>query len=65
MTQKSYNRQDGETSKAYQAFTIYRNMGVSRSLDRTAVEFYSTPETPQKRPRNIAQIRGRAEIRVK
>jgi hypothetical protein len=56
MTQKSYDRQDGETSKAYQAFTIYRNMGVSRSLDRTAVEFYPTPETPQKRPRNIAQI---------
>jgi hypothetical protein len=56
MTQKSYDRQDGETSKAYQAFTIYRNMGVSRSLDRTAGEFYPTPETPQKRPRSIAQI---------
>ena len=29
---------------------------TTRSLDRTAVEFYPTPETPQKRPRNIAQI---------
>jgi hypothetical protein len=56
MHMKSYDRADGETAKAYGAFTIYRNMGANRSLDRTALEFYSTPETPQKHPRNITQI---------
>jgi hypothetical protein len=53
---KSYDRADGETAKAYAAFTIYRNMGANRSLDRTAAEFYSDPETTQKRPRNKSQI---------
>jgi hypothetical protein len=56
MHMKSYDRSDGETAKAYAAFTIYRNMGVSRSLDRTAVEFYPVIDSSQKRPRNIAQI---------
>jgi hypothetical protein len=56
MHMKSYDRADGETAKAYGAFTIYRNMGANRSLDRTALEFYSTIDSPQKRPRNITQI---------
>jgi hypothetical protein len=30
---KTYNRQDGETTKAYTAFTTYRDMGSARSLD--------------------------------
>ena len=51
----SYDRQPTETSKAYAGFTIYRNMGVSRSLDRVAAEIYD-PETTQKRPRNKSQI---------
>lgn len=51
----SYDRTDGETPKAYAAFTIYRNMGATRSLARTAGEFY-TVELPQKRRRNIRQI---------
>jgi hypothetical protein len=55
MTQKSYDSQDGETSKAYQAFTIYRNMGAARSLEKTAQEFYD-PDSTQKRPRNKSQI---------
>ena len=53
---KSYDRADGETTKAYAAFTIYRNMGDCRSLEKTAGEFYPTIDSPQKRPRNIAQI---------
>jgi hypothetical protein len=56
MSQQTYDRQERETTKAYQAFTIYRNMGSSRSLDRTALGFYPTIDSPQKRPRNIAQI---------
>ena len=46
----SYDRQPTETPKAYAAFTIYRGMGVSRSLDRTAAEFYAgrSPDTHPK-----------------
>lgn len=54
---KSYARSDGETSKAYAAFTIYRNMGVSRSLLKTANEFYPR-QLPANYPThpNIARI---------
>jgi hypothetical protein len=52
---KAYDRQEGETTKAYSAFTIYRDMGATRSLEKTAGKFY-TPDSPQKRPRNITQI---------
>jgi hypothetical protein len=55
MTQQSYDRQDGETTKAYAAFTIYRDMGTSRSIKATAQNFY-TPVSPQNCPRNISQI---------
>jgi hypothetical protein len=37
---KTYDRQDGETTRSYAAFCIYRNMGVARSLEKTAQEFY-------------------------
>lgn len=47
MTQQSYERQEGETTKAYRAFTIYRNMGAARSLEKTAQDFY-----PAKSPHN-------------
>jgi hypothetical protein len=33
---KTYERQDGETTKAYTAFTIYRDMESTRSLVRVA-----------------------------
>lgn len=39
---KTYDRQDGETTKAYTAFTIYRDMGSSRSLDRVEEKIYGT-----------------------
>jgi hypothetical protein len=52
---KTYERQEGETTKAYSAFTLYRDMGTTRSLEKTAGKFY-TPDSPQKRPRNINQI---------
>jgi hypothetical protein len=39
---KTYNRQDGETTKAYTAFTIYRDMGSGRSLDRVEEKVYGT-----------------------
>ncbi len=55
MTQRSYDRQDGETTRSYAAFCIYRNMGKARSLEKTAQEFYD-PDSTQKRPRNKSQI---------
>jgi len=33
---KQWERQQHETSKAYEAFCVYRDMGVSRSLDKVA-----------------------------
>jgi hypothetical protein len=53
---KSYDRSDGETAKAYAAFTIYRNMGTSRSLEKTAVEFYPVIDSSQSRHRNKNQL---------
>jgi hypothetical protein len=52
---KTYERQDGETTRSYAAFCIYRNMGIARSLEKTAQEFYD-PDSTQKRPRNKSQI---------
>ena len=51
----SYDRLPTETAKSYNAFVIYRNMGVSRSLDQVATEIYGA-ETVQKRSRNRSQI---------
>jgi hypothetical protein len=57
MTQKSYDRSDGETAKAYCAYCIYRNMGASRSLEKAAIEFY-TGQSPDNYPAkgNIRRI---------
>ena len=55
MMQKSYDRSDGETTRSYAAFCVYRNMGAARSLEKTAQEFYD-PDSTQKRPRNKSQI---------
>lgn len=52
---KSYDRQDGETIKAYAAFCIYRDMGIDRSLPKTAIIVYP-PRVPQEAPRNISAL---------
>lgn len=54
---KTYDRQDGETAKAYAAYCIYRNMGAERSLEKTAIKFYprQSPDTYRTHP-NIARI---------
>ena len=49
MTQKSYDRSDGETAKAYSAYCIYRNMGASRSLEKASIKFY-TGQSPDNYP---------------
>lgn len=38
---KSYDRQDGETIKAYAAFCIYRDLGTQRSIRETVKRYYS------------------------
>jgi hypothetical protein len=54
---KSYDRADGETTKAYAAFCIYRDLGADRSLLRTANNFYprQSPDNSPTHP-NIARI---------
>jgi hypothetical protein len=54
---KSYDRSDGETSKAYAAFTIYRDMGVSRSLKATTEKYYSAECPP-----NVRRAKGMRHI---
>jgi hypothetical protein len=51
-------RQDGETTRSYAAFCIYRNMGTARSLEKTAQEFYParSPHNHRTHP-NIRRIR--------
>ncbi len=39
---REWERQPGETPKAYQAFTLYRDMGPSRSLARIGIELGKT-----------------------
>jgi hypothetical protein len=53
----TYDRQEGETAKAYAAYCIYRNMGADRSLEKTAIKFYprQSPDTYRTHP-NIARI---------
>jgi hypothetical protein len=53
---KSYDRSDGETTKAYAAFTIYRDMGVSRSLDRVEEKIYGT-QIGHKRGANLTSLK--------
>ena len=40
---ESWERQTGETAKAYAAFSVYRDMGVHRSLRRVAQESSKDP----------------------
>jgi len=40
MEEKVWTRRDDETSKAYKAFEIYRNMGRNRSIRKTHDEVY-------------------------
>jgi hypothetical protein len=51
----SYDRIDGESTKAYTAFMLYRDMGATRSLTLVAEKIY-TPQSPHNPPRNISQI---------
>lgn len=53
---KTYDRQDGETTKAYTAFTIYRDMGSSRSLDRVEEKIYGT-QIGHKRGTNLTSLK--------
>jgi hypothetical protein len=53
---KIYNRQNGETAKAYTAFTTYRDMGSSRSLDRVESKIYGT-KTGHKRGANLTSLK--------
>ena len=39
-TQNSWDKQENETNRAYNAFLTYRNMGALRSLRKAVVEFY-------------------------
>jgi hypothetical protein len=57
MYMKSYDRSDGETAKAYAAFTIYRDMGVSRSLKATTEKYYSA-----ECPSNVRRAKGMRHI---
>lgn len=53
---KTYDRQAGESEKAYAAFVIYRNKGVERQLKTAAQEFYPDLPQTQRRHRNISQF---------
>jgi hypothetical protein len=53
---KTYERQDGETTKAYTAFTIYRDMGSVRSLDRVEEKIYGT-QIGHKRGTNLTSLK--------
>ena len=53
----TYNRQDGETTNAYTAFTIYRDMAAARSLDRVEEKIYGT-QLGHKRGTNLTALNG-------
>lgn len=54
---KSYDRQDGETIKAYAAFCIYRNLGTGRTHEKVCEKIYSA-EDRQNPCRNVRQVRA-------
>ena len=56
MDVKSYDRQAGETEKAYAAFVIYRNLGSERSLEKTAEIYYPAQVAHNVRHPNIRRI---------
>lgn len=62
MDVKSYDRQAGETEKAYAAFVIYRDLGLERTVQRTARAYYGSTETPQ--TTNRAEHRNTNQITV-
>ena len=41
----SWDKQETETNRAYNAFLTYRNMGALRSLSKASAEFYSIETT--------------------
>ena len=45
----SWDKQETETNRAYNAFLTYRNMGALRSLTKAAKEFYSIETTTKQR----------------
>lgn len=47
-----YEKQEGETAKAYAAFCAYRDMGASRSVDKAFVHQNSAKTTPKIAPRH-------------
>jgi hypothetical protein len=53
---KSYDRQAGETEKAYAAFVIYRDLGSDRSLEKTAEFYYPAQVAHKVRHPNIRRI---------
>jgi hypothetical protein len=53
---KTYDRQDGETTKAYTAFTIYRDMESTRSFDRVEEKIYGT-QIGHKRGTNLTSLK--------
>lgn len=40
ITREFWDRQDKETAKAYRAFCVYRDMGIERSIQKAADQFY-------------------------
>jgi hypothetical protein len=54
---KTYDRQLGETEKAYAAFCLYRDLGVDRSLVLTEKKYYAAVAAQKGRiTKNIRQI---------
>jgi hypothetical protein len=53
---KTYDRQEKETTKAYTAFTIYRDMESARSLDRVEEKIYGT-QIGHKRGTNLTSLK--------
>lgn len=55
---KSYDRQNGETIKAYAAFCIYRDMGITRTIEKTAEKYYKPDPSQSKAScRSTSQLR--------